>query len=432
MTAASSFVLILLAACAGNSAPRAAPAITWSAPIEIASGGGQRGPWQQNESNYDYVDDPSVALEPGGAAAVVWVDQRRKDVLFQVYERDGRPRLARPVNVSRTAAVFSWLPRIVVQSSDVFVLWQEIVFSGGTHGGDICFARSLDGGARFEEPVNLSRSIAGDGKGRLDKERWHNGSLDLAIGTGGVLHAAWTSYEGELWLVRSEDRGASFSEPLRVGATGEVARAPALAVTDDALYLAWTLGEDAGADVRIARSTDGGRTFGSPVIVATTKTYSDAPKLAVDRNGTVHVVHAESTGGPFDRSSIQYTRSRDGAQTFEPPRELSRLDAIESATFPSLSLDEQGHVYVLWELQPDADEPPRGLAIAYSLDGGQTFTTPATVEGSLDPGGGDNGSHQGRLMRKLAVAKGGSIAVVNSALRPGKHSRVWLVRGQRR
>src|ERR671939_82717 len=84
-----------------------------------------------------------------------------------------------PVNVSRSPHTFSWLPRIAVSSADprrVLVLWQEIIFSGGSHGGDILLARSEDGGRSFAPPLNLSNSRAGDGKGRLTRERWHNRS----------------------------------------------------------------------------------------------------------------------------------------------------------------------------------------------------------------------------------------------------------------
>ncbi len=75
-------VLVLLTASAAAwrfSAPAdEQPAITWEASVEIASGGGQRGPWRQNESKYDYVDDPTVALDAHGAAAVAWVDRGRR------------------------------------------------------------------------------------------------------------------------------------------------------------------------------------------------------------------------------------------------------------------------------------------------------------------------------------------------------------------
>jgi hypothetical protein len=416
------------------------PAITWGASVEIATGGGQRGPWRQNESEYDYVDDPTVAFDADGAAAVAWVDQRHKDVFFQSYERDGSPRHRQPVNVSRSPEVLSWLPRLVlspVHPGQVYVLWQEIVFSGGSHGGEIYFARSRDGGASFSQPLNLSLSTGGDGKGRINKDVWDNGSLDLAIGRDGTLYAAWTEYDGPLWFSRSNDLGESFSTPVRIAGEGRTApaRAPALAAgPDGSLYLAWTVGEDNGADIRIARSSDGGRTFGEPAVVATTEGYSDAPRLAVDRKGIVHVVHGESSGGPFDPYRVRYTRSHDGGRTFEPGREIStpRGTRIESEAFPALALDEQDVVYVLWEVYPDRHQSPRGLAMACSRDGGQTFSTPVIVPGSSDPAGGLNGSRQGLLMRKLAVNRAGAIAVVNSSFKPNEASRIWLMQGQLR
>jgi hypothetical protein len=416
--------------CACSASP-SARGITWNRPIEIAAGGGQRGPWQQNDSQYDYVDDPSVALGVDGAAYVVWVDHRPKDVLLQIYEVGGKPRFAAPIDVSRTPAVFSWLPRIVlspVNPRDVFVLWQEIVFSGGSHGGEAFFARSLDGGATFHEPVNLSRSMGGDGKARFDRELWHNGSLDLAIAADGTLHAAWTEYDGPLWYSRSSDRGESFAAPRQIAGTNEhPARAPALAVAGDRLHLAWTTGEDAAADVRIATSADAGRTFGEPVVVERTATYSDAPKLAIDAAGTLHVAYAESAGGPFERYHVRYTRSRDGARTFDAHRVIARDDEASLAA-PALSLDDR-RVLVLWEQAAGANTYARGLGIAMSRDGGDTFTAPEPVADSRDPGGGNNGSHQGRLMKKLDV-RDGALAVVNSALAPEKHSRVWLLRGR--
>jgi hypothetical protein len=211
------------------------------------------------------------------------------------------------------------------------------------------------------------------------------------------------------------------------------ARAPALAIaSDNSVYLAWTVGEDDSADIRVAKSTDRGQTFTEPKVVEKTSGYSDAPKLAVDVKGTIHLVFGESSGGPFDRSHVRYTRSRDGGRTFEPAREISapHPESIESAAFPSLSLDAQNNIYVLWELYPSHRGHPRGLGIVVSRDGGDTFTAPAMVPGSGDPAGGFNGSFQGLLMRKLAVNGSGEIAVVNSSMKHNEKSRVWLIRGR--
>jgi BNR repeat-like domain len=414
--------LVLLLSChadwenAAQFQPPALAMLVWHGSTDIAVGRAERGAWRMNESRYDYVDDPTVAIDERGGIAVAWVDQARKDVLFQRFSADGR-KLGQWVNVSRSPAVFSWLPRIVVDSKQgVFVLWQEIIFSGGSHGGDILFARSEDGGRTFSAPVNLSSSIAGDGKGRINKDYWHNGSLDLALGADGTLYVAWTEYEGALWVRRSRDGGRTFSGRLRIS-EAKPARGPALALGPNGIvYLAWTVGDEA-ADIRVVKSTDGGGSFGAPVIVERSKGYSDAPKLAVDAAGALHLVYAA-------RQRILYSRSTDGARSFAAPRDISGANA----GFPALSLDGKGNLYVLWERFADSPVRPRGLALALSNDGGGTFAEPVLVPDSADAGW--NGSSQGLLMRKLAVNRHGAFAIVNSSFEDKERSRVWLIRGQ--
>ena len=412
--------------------------VKWDEKIEVAAGSGYRGPWRMNESEFDYVDDPTVAITEQSFVGVAWVDQSRQDIFFQIYGPDGKERFEEPVNVSGSPRIFSWLPRMVIASRDasnVYVLWQEIVFSGGTHGGEILFARSTDGGKSFSDAINLSNSIAGDGKGRLTARYWHNGSLDLAIGPQGDLYAAWTEYEGNLWFSRSTDRGNSFSDPLRIsgGPSVKPARGPSLAVgAEGAVYLAWTVGEDQAANIHFAKSVDLGRSFGAPRVVFESDGHADAPKIAVDSKGTTHLVCGESPAGPFERYHIRYTRLKDGERKFEEPREISSplTTRFEGASFPALSLDDEDNIYVTWELFPSRKGYSRGLGFTSSSDGGRTFASPSVIPGSVDPVLGVNGSQQGLLMRKLAVNGAGAIAVVNSTFKRDQASHIWLTRGQ--
>lgn len=408
--------------------------MAWQESLDIARGGGERGPWRQNDSRYDFVDDPSVAIDDSGNVAVVWVDQAAKDVFFAQVAAGARRPEAEPINVSRSPATFSWLPRVALDPRSprrVYLLWQEIIFSGGSHGGDILFARSDDGGRSFTPALNLSRSIGGDGKGRINRDVWHNGSLDLVCGTDGALYAAWSEYDGPLWFSRSSDGGKSFSPPLQVAGGGQAlpARAPALAAAPDgAIYLAWSVGETAAGDIQLAKSGDGGASFDPPRTVAATPHYSDAPKLAVDVDGVLHLAYAESSAGPFASYRIRYLRSRDGARSFEPSRELP--GTAGGSAFPALSVPGGGQVHLVWELQPAAGQASRGLGLAMSGDSGQRFASPGQVPQSADAAGGVNGSSQGLLMKKLASNRAGALAIVNSSLRAGEHSRVWLMRGQ--
>lgn len=417
-------------------------AISWQDPVEVAAGDAYQGPWQGNESEFRYVDAPSAAIDDEGVVGVSFVKQSRKNVYFQVYEPDGEKRFSEPVNISRSPDKFSWLPRVVFSpnnTDEIYIVWQEIEFTGGSHGGEIYFARSTDGGRSFSEPLNLSNTPAGAGKGRLTRRYWDNGSLDIYKTNNGNIYIAWTEYEGPLRLTRSTDKGRTFAEPVHVaGVEGIPARGPALAADDNNnVYLAWSVGGgvagDPMADIHIASSPDGGETFNEPRVILESKGHSDAPKLALDAEGTLHLAYAEDLPGPFDWYQIHYSRSRDGGKTFEEPRKVAaeQLSQYDSMNFPSLAVDDQNNVYLVWELYPDRTARPRGLGYAVSSDGGESFGSPAVVPGTDNPDLGVNGSLQGLLMRKLAVNNTGEIAVVNSTFRPNESSYVWLIRGNK-
>lgn len=405
--------------------------VTWSPPVEVARGAGERGPWRQNESRYNHVDDGTLAFSSDGGLFVGWVDHAQKDVFVRYYASDGR--VGDSVNVSRTPAIFSWLPRLVVSRADarhVYVLWQEIVFSGGSHGGEMFFARSEDRGATFGPPVNLSRSLAGDGKGRITRDVWHNGSFDLAEGEDGTLHVAWTDYEGSLWYTQSGDQGRTFARRREIdtGHPGKPARGPTLVAAGRGVFLGWTTGEDSAADLRVAHGEGG--VFSPPVIVARTAGYSDAPKLGVDARGTLHVVFAEMANGALGRGRVLYSRSRDRGRTFDAPRAISGRGGAEGAGFPHLAIGPGEELYIVFERFETGAARPHGLKFVTSVDAGRSFSEPVLLPGLAGEKDERNGSFQGLLMRKLAVNEVGEIGVINSVLDVGSHSRILLLRGR--
>jgi hypothetical protein len=386
-----------------------------------------------NESEFRWVDDPAVALSTTGDALVVWADQSQKDLFFQRFDAANRRQLPRPTRVSNSPATFSWLPRIVVSANapeQLFVLWQEILFSGGSHGGDILFARSTDGGRTFSEPLNLSQSLAGDGKGRLSAKIWDNGSLDLALSSKGVLYAVWTEYEGALWLRRSRDGGQTFDTAVLIAGTASApARGPSVATgADGRVELAWALGEDPASDIHWASSTSHGESFGAVQRASRTRGHSDAPKLAIDVKGTAHLVYAEAAR---EGSRIYYARRPMNDAQFEPPRVLPVLGGrAGGAHFPQLAVDPRSGVFVVWEQRTERSSRGTDLGYTFSKDGGQSFVPAGRVLGVSGARLGWNGSQQGGLTEKLVTNETGSFALVNSTFRPEQVSHVWLVRGQ--
>jgi len=412
--------------------------IMWKEKIKVASGDAHQGPWRMNDSEFHYVDDPAVFIREDGSIGIVWADQPEQDIYFRLLNPDGEPTGVESVNVSQSPGIFSWLPRMEINpdnESEIYVLWQDIVFSGGSHGGEIFFTRSVDGGVTFTEPSNLSNTASGAGKGRLSEIRWDNGSLDIAIGPEGNIYTAWTEYEGALRFSRSEDSGETFSNPIQVaGSNSSPARGPALTADNEGtVYIAWAVGEDNSTDIYIARSDDMGESFSDPEPAVSSNRHSDAPKIAVDNHRTLHLVYAEGYPGMRQQYEILYTQMAHGEDAFREPEVLSGQHSgqVESANFPDMTLDSEGNPYLVWHLYPDGGRDSRGLGFTYSNDGGSTFFTPQLVPESFGAGIGNNGNRQGSLTRKIAVNRSGEIVIANSTFLRGQSSYIWIFRADR-
>lgn len=409
-------------------------AVTWDEAVTVATGEGVRGPWRMNDSDFRYVDDPSVAINDEGIVAVVWADQAEQELYLQVYDTDGTPRLDTPTAVTGMDATFSWLPRVAIgdgANPNIYLLWQEIIFSGGTHGGEIYFARATDNGREISAPRNLSNTEAGAGKGRLHEHRWDNGSLDLIRGDDGTLHVAWTEYEGSLYLAHSRDNGKSFSEPYHLaGDNDSPARGPTLASHPErGLWVAWTTGENPEADILYSHSDDQGESFTRPEPAITSEGLADAPSLAIDSRGHVDLVFAENPDREF---AVRHARLETGDAGFSQPRTISTPHPGEGyghAHYPRIALDGEDRRLIIWELFPAGTRAPAALAFSLAstaLDPSE----PAAIPGTEVDENSIQGSQQGLLMRKHAVNKEGAIAVVNSHFHAGEGSRIQLIRGR--
>jgi hypothetical protein len=103
-------------------------------------------------------------------------------------------------------------------------------------------------------------------------------------------------------------------------------------------------------DIAVARSTDGGRTFGAPVRVsedgwAIDGCPDDGPSIAVDARNVLHVAWPTHVS-PAEGKGIFYATSRDGGRTFLP---RIRLDGESGpAAHPQLAVAAD-RVVVVWD-----------------------------------------------------------------------------------
>ena len=139
----------------------------------------------------------------------------------------------------------------------------------------------------------------------------------------------------------------SFDIPGRSDAT------PSVAAAGSFVAVAWGA-SGSGADVFVAVSRNGGKTFGTPVQV--NRTPGEArlggelpPRVALHatpggRVPTVVVIWTAREKG----TSIKIARSADGGATFDKPVTLQSNGAAGDRGWPALAIDGRGEAHVVW------------------------------------------------------------------------------------
>jgi hypothetical protein len=110
-----------------------------------------------------------------------------------------------------------------------------------------------------------------------------------------------------------------------------------------------------GGAIAFARSTNGGRTFGTPIVLPGS-TGSNAgswdPSLAVAPNGTVYA--AFMTGGPGDRVFPVVDASFDQGASFPQSTSLTPAETHNWGDRDFIAVGPNGTVYVTWDYGPSA------------------------------------------------------------------------------
>ncbi len=148
-------------------------------------------------------------------------------------------------------------------------------------------------------------------------------------------------------------------------------------------------------DLKFTRSTDGGRTWSTPVRVNTEpgSVWGFAvskPRIAVGRSGTIHVFFPGNERSPVTKLDVvtaRYTRSTDEGRTFEAARTINRPPDFDrtdvlgeglSATFSfgTMGVAPDGTVVALWQDIGDMRKTADGANahMALSTDDGKTFS----------------------------------------------------------
>jgi hypothetical protein len=137
---------------------------------------------------------------------------------------------------------------------------------------------------------------------------------------------------------------------------------------------------DANRAVYVWQTDDAGRSFSAPVTLVA-GVYSDHPWIAADQAPGARNVYV-SWGGGAAHTALEFTRSTDGGESFEPPRTVlasARTSSLVSAG-PQVAAGPEGLVCLVcdWTTSQDRSGDMIGQVTAVcSTDEGRTFGAPA-------------------------------------------------------
>lgn len=263
-------------------------------------------------------------------------------------------------------------------TATVLVAWRDDVAGAA----QVYLKRSTDGGVTFGAPVNLSASATGT---ILPSVR----PSIVISGTGAtaVVLVAWHGEvaNSEIFVARSVDGGATFGAPVNRSNNTGLSAWPSLAVTGtgvDAIFLLTWVGQPGNVtgewiDILAKRSVDGGASFGTLVNVSTKLaggTSVGHPSVAITGTGAAATAVIAWEDDRSGHFDIWRARSTNGGASFGTPANLS--SSVGSAMRASVAAAGSGAtatILVGWEGVNAQNRET--IHLKRSVDGGATFGT---------------------------------------------------------
>jgi photosystem II stability/assembly factor-like uncharacterized protein len=212
-------------------------------------------------------------------------------------------------------------PMVIAQGNQVYVVSAEGVRnSTNQHRSTVSVARSQDGGKTFGPPTRVTASNAGyEAEGPV---LLSDGTLVVGFHDHHRQGSDKWLARPRSWLLRSNDQGRTFSEPLLVSESCESRGGwPSMAAdANDRLF--WLCVTDKFNGVLVQRSEDRGESWSEPLRLNHRETAdSHTASIAVNRDGIIGVSWYERN----DKScfDIYFTASLDSGKTFLPEVKVS-------------------------------------------------------------------------------------------------------------
>src|SRR5262249_32759527 len=209
----------------------------------------------------------------------------------------------------------------------------------------------------------------------------------IAVDKSGNIICAYIDFksiQGLVFAARSTDGGKTFSSPVQVSGSREDASTSGLQVAFDSRGAAYLVYNDQQASIptiNVAVAADG-RQFSTAAVISDTEVSTFSPAIAIDNADNIYVAFTDFFFDPVqgENGEIVVSRSCDHGGSFSSAVDVSN-NAGESL-FPSINTDGGGNIAVAWE---DTDNNLQAdIFVARSVDGGASFERPMNL--SANPG----------------------------------------------
>ena len=174
----------------------------------------------------------------------------------------------------------------------------------------------------------------------------------------------------DILLAKSTDGGNSFGKTINVSHNRGFSLAPVVAaspLSKNDLYIAWDDNTTGNYEIYFAKSTDGGNSFGKVVDISNNLGLSGRPSIAA-YNGNVYVVWNDNSTGHYE---IYFAKSTDGGNSFGKSINLS--NNAGRSVFPNIAVSTNNTLYVSWTDNTNNTRQNQNLHFAKSTDGGNSF-----------------------------------------------------------
>ena len=269
---------------------------------------------------------PDIAVS-GANIYVVWHDgdYGSRDIYFRKSADSGVTWKASQ-RLTNNAGM-SWVPAIAVSGTNVVVAWSD-----GTPGNnEIYIKKSADGGATWQASKKITNNTGG------------SCYPDIAV-SGANVYVVWnddTPGNGEIYLRKSVDGGAAWQNPKRLTNNAGASANAAIAVSGDAVHVAWSDDTPGDYEIYYRKSVTAGNLWQSAKRLTNTAGNSWNPAIAVESENVCLAWHDEKPGN----YEIFLKASADGGTTWGTAVRLTNDagDSWETALATNAST-----AYVAW------------------------------------------------------------------------------------